>query len=186
MAYFGFSAPKMIEAAATLLRREADRQMDKKRLLALLYMADRQSLQETGRPVIGGRLVAMPYGPIHSEALDLINGVDSDDPAWFTRFQLQGYRIRLIDDPGSHHLSRYEVDLLVKLHGIYAGRDTWDVANLTHAFPEYEKTYLNGTSKTISLELLIDETGRGNDKQAILNDAREKQIIDSQFPERNA
>ena len=74
MTIFRLDTRKTIEAAATLLRLAPYRRMSRKRLLALLYLADRESLKPTGRPIIGGRLVAMDYGPIHSEVYDFIKG----------------------------------------------------------------------------------------------------------------
>ncbi len=71
---FRIDTRKAIEAAATLLRLAPHRIMGRKRLLALLYIADRESLKRRGRPIVGGRLCAMDYGPIHSEVYDLIKG----------------------------------------------------------------------------------------------------------------
>jgi hypothetical protein len=57
--FFRIDMQKAIEASATLLRLAHGRVMDRKRLLALLFLADRESLKETGRPIIGGKLSAV-------------------------------------------------------------------------------------------------------------------------------
>ena len=62
--HFRLDTRKAIEATATLLRLAPHRLMGRKRFLAILYLADRESLKRTGRPMIGGRLVAMDYGSL--------------------------------------------------------------------------------------------------------------------------
>ena len=72
--YFQFGTRKIVEAAAVLLRSSQHGRMGRLRLLKLLYIADRESLRETGRPIVGTKLVAMDLGPVHSEVYDLIKG----------------------------------------------------------------------------------------------------------------
>jgi len=76
--YFHFSTKKIIEAGAVLLGCRSQRRMSYLRLLKLLYMADRESLKETGWPIIGTQPVAMDYGPVHSEVYDLVKGTHRD------------------------------------------------------------------------------------------------------------
>jgi uncharacterized phage-associated protein len=181
---YAFNTWKAIEAAATLLRHAPDKVMGKKRLLAFLYLADLQSLKETGRPIIGGRLVAMQHGAIHSHALNLIDGVyNNDEPEWPQRFDVHGFNITLKDDPGSRNLSRYEIDLLTEIQKKYVGYDDFEVAKDTHGI-EWRSNYREGTSTTIPFEQVIDAIGRKNDKQRILQLAEEVKFYDSMFPEK--
>jgi len=62
-----------------LLKFEESREMDRVRLLKLLYIADRESIAQTGEPILGTKLVAMKWGPLHSKVLDLINGVGAPE-----------------------------------------------------------------------------------------------------------
>ena len=64
--YFRFSIQKTIQAVGVLLRLARGR-MGRLRLLKLLYIADRESLREFHRPIIGSRTVAMKNGPLHNE-----------------------------------------------------------------------------------------------------------------------
>ena len=179
--FFRFDAQKAIQAASVLLRFDPTRQMSRKRLLALLYLADRAAIKETGRPIIGGHPVAMDHGPIHSEVYDLIKGGTSFEQEWSEHFQNSGYKLELTHDPGILSLSRYEIGKLNELSETYANKDEWEVANVTHDLPEYEKNYVVGTSKKIPLEDIIEHVGRGADKEAILKDAQEKALFDSIF-----
>ncbi len=178
--FFRIDTRKAIEAAATLLRLAPHRLMGRKRLLALLYIADRESLTKTGRPIVGGRLVAMDYGPIHSEVYDLIKGSHSAQADWSRHFQNEGYLVRLAHDLGPSALSRFEVNLLNKISSERLGCDDFDVANETH-FAEWEKNHHKGTSTAIPLEHLIEAVGRMKDKDAILQDAEEKAFFDKLF-----
>ena len=66
-----FDTLKIVQAAAVLLKEEAG-QMTRLRLLKLLYIADRESLAETLRPISGDDVVAMDHGPVLSSTYKLI------------------------------------------------------------------------------------------------------------------
>src|SRR5437879_5006643 len=166
--FFRLDTRKAIEATATLLRLAHHRTMSRKRLLALLYIADRESLSRTGRPIIGGRLAALPHGPIHSEVYDLIKGGHSDELEWSRHFQNEGRFIRITHDVGTSALSRFEVGLLNEISDRHFGDDVWDIVLLTHKFEEYKQSYREGSSAPISLEQVIDAVGRRKDKETIL------------------
>lgn len=178
---FKFDARKAIEATATLTRLEPHCLIGRKRLLALLYLADREGLKRTGRPIIGGRLVAMKYGPIHSEVYDLIKGGHSEQAQWSKHFGNDAHLVVLRDDPEVSALSRYEIGILNEVSQKFMGYDDWDIADATHDLAEYKNSYKEGTSTTISPELLIDAVGLSGRKDAILRDACEKAFFDHLF-----
>jgi uncharacterized phage-associated protein len=181
---FRLDINKAIEAAATLIRLDPGKSMGRKRLLALLYMADRLAFERSARPIIGGRLVAMKYGPIHSEVYDLIKGGHHDQARWSRHFQNRGHVVVLADEPDIGGLCRFETDILAELSDRWAGADDWDVAEATHAFPEYVAAYMEGTSNQISLDALIQATGHVADRERILEDAAEKNYVDALFATR--
>jgi uncharacterized phage-associated protein len=178
--FFRFDVQKAIQSVGVLLRFDQTRQIGRKRLLALLYIAERETMKDTGRPIIGGHSVAMKHGPIHSEVLDLINGKHSHEPEWFTQFQNYGFKVGLRGDPGVLGLSRYEIGKLNEVSERFSNTDDWDLAEQTH-FDEYVKNYKEGTSKTIPIEDMLDSIGRADDKEAILRDAKEKSFFDHIF-----
>lgn len=180
MTTFKLDTRKAIEAAATILRHVPHRTMSRKRLLALLYIADRECLKQTGRPIIGGRLAALPYGPIHSEVYDLIKGGYADQAEWSKHFQNERYLVRLADEPSIAGLSRFEIGILDQVSRANEGEDTWDIAKRTHRFAEYEKNYCEGTSSFIPLEDLVEAVGR-TDKETVVQDAMEKNYFDKLF-----
>src|SRR5438477_7194490 len=105
---FQFNIDKTMQAIATLLRFHNTKEMSYLRMLKLLYIADRESLKETGRPITGDHVVAMAHGPVLSGVFDLIKGAHSEWKIWADHFQKNGYRIEVTTDPGVGKLSKYE------------------------------------------------------------------------------
>jgi hypothetical protein len=52
--HFPLNVEKAIQAVGVLFRNDRVRRMNYMRVLKLLYIADREALGETGRPIIGG------------------------------------------------------------------------------------------------------------------------------------
>src|SRR5437867_894691 len=129
---------KTIEAIGVLFRTEGVRQMSALRLLKLLYMADRESLKETGRVITGDRVVAMEHGPVLSNVYDLIQGQHADLPRWSEFFTSTGYRINEVKEPGVARLSRQELNRLQEVAQRNMDKSDWEVAELTHEFEEWK------------------------------------------------
>jgi uncharacterized phage-associated protein len=172
---------KAIEAAGVLLRLTKYCEMDRKRLLALLFLSEREAIKQTGRPLIGGRISALPFGPIHSEVYSLIQGAGRNQAEWSRHFENEKYRVRLADSGiGVSSLSRFEIALLNEISAKYDGYGTWDVAEASHT-SDYHKNYIQGTSTTIPLEDIIDSVGRTTDKESILQDLQDSAAFDAFF-----
>ena len=178
LVYFHFGTRKIVEAAAVLLRLEPNGRMGRLRLLKLLYIADREALSETARPVIGTRPVAMDMGPVHSEVLDLINGEHSDDAQWAEFICRDGrHEIQLIKNPGVSSLSRYEIEKLNRVSREYWDTEDWELVEITHDFPEWTRNHRPGTSMSIPMEDIIEAVGRAEDRDEILQDAAETKAV---------
>ncbi len=68
---FPLKVLKTIQAIGVLLRSDGVKRMNYMRLLKLLYMADRESLCETGRPITDGGALR-PQAPLDSAVLKKI------------------------------------------------------------------------------------------------------------------
>ena len=170
MTPFRSSLLKKIQAAGVILRDRGP--MDRLRLLKLLYIADREALQERGIPIIGGLMVAMKHGPLHSEVYDLIKGAHANEADWSASMISQGNTISLKNDPGRLELSPYEIDKLNAVTERYQEVDTWELSELTHEFEEWKFSFVKGTSRPISSEKLLKEVGFSDDEIAgIVDDA---------------
>lgn len=170
MLRFSFETSKKIQAAAVVLRCENDR-MSYLRLLKLLYIADREAIQETGKPIVGSRAVAMDRGPLHSELLDLIKGQHRDEPEWSKYFHKQGYQIELREDPGRLDLSPCEIGKLTDVTERYANLDDWELVDITHEFGEFQRNFREGTSTTIPLEHILEACGQSAHVDHVVGEA---------------
>jgi uncharacterized phage-associated protein len=183
MSKFKLDSRKAIEAAAILAGQSGGR-ISSKRLLALLYIASRECLKRSGRLLLGGRLVALQHGPIHSDVYDLIKKRDRAEglAEWSKHFHNDGYYVVLDLDPGLNALSRFEARVLKEVLKRHQDEDDWDVARETHEFSEYATTYKKGSARTISLEQVIHAIrGLGPMAATIVRDLKEKDEIDELF-----
>jgi uncharacterized phage-associated protein len=181
--YFRFSTKKTIQAAAVLLKFARGR-MGYLRLLKLLYIADRESLRQVRRPIIGTRIVAMKNGPLHSEVFNLVKGEHPDAPLWSEFIRREGYEVELTADPGVSELSPNDVHTLTEVSERYAPMGEYQIAEATHDFPEWLKNFPEGsddTSFTIPLADLLDAVGLGDEKGEVLQDAKELAEVDRDF-----
>jgi len=147
------------------------------RLLKLLYIADRESLRESGRPIVGTRPVAMDFGPVLSEVLDLVNGQHADEAVWSEFIRKDGYAVALEKDPGVLSLSRHEIERLTKTSEEYRNTDDWEIVKQTHAFEEWKNNITLGTSTPIPLEDMIKAVGRANELEDILQEAEQTTVL---------
>ena len=69
-----FNERKVGQQAVYLLFKTDRRSMTRMKLMKLLYLADREAINQLGAPISGDRLVSMPLGPCLSTTLNLING----------------------------------------------------------------------------------------------------------------
>jgi uncharacterized phage-associated protein len=167
-----FKLSKAIQASAVLLKTERSHRMSRLRLLKLLYIADRESLQERARDITGDRPVAMDHGPVLTATYDLIKGRDFLSPEWNKYFDNDGRDILLSADPGVDELSRAEIDKLQEVAQRFAERNDWDVAEYTHEFEEWKRNKpARGSQKTIPLDDVFAATGLTAVKNQLLAEA---------------
>jgi uncharacterized phage-associated protein len=180
MAHF-FDPEKAAQAAAVLLRFD-DHRMEYMRLLKLLYIADRESILETGRPIVTSLTTAMDHGPLSSDIYDLIKGEVKAEALWSRYIKTHGHDAHLINDPGRGGLSKYEIAKLNDVSKRYEHLHTLALSELTHDFEEWQKNKPpKGSSRPIPIGDIIDAVGRSDDKDEIVRDLNEKSAYDRFF-----
>jgi uncharacterized phage-associated protein len=171
--FFPLKVEKTIQATGVVFRSDGVRRMNSMRLLKLLYIADREALKETGRPITGGPVVAMERGPVLSEVHDLIRGQHTNMPLWDRFFRKDRYDLEMVEDPDVRKLSRYEIEKLQEIAARHAQEDEWDLSRLTHTFDEWNKNKPNdGSCPSISLEDILTAVGLARSAPEIVEDAR--------------
>jgi uncharacterized phage-associated protein len=173
---------KALQSIAVLFHEEGTREMDRLRILKLLYIVERETLQETGRRFLPCRLVALDHGPLHSAVYDLIKGQHPDEQLFYQFFSKHGYRVVLNNDPGISELSRFELEKLRRVVNRYLDLASWDLAHgITHEFSEWKNNYQADTSSEIDLTDLLKSVGREAELETILQDYQERQQLQNCF-----
>lgn len=175
---FRWNFKKAVEAAGVVLRMARGKRMRYIRLLKLLYIADRVSLQETGRPITGDRVVAMEHGPVLSRLYDCIKGEYPDQVEWDRFFVTEDpFDIRMKRTPGIGELCRYEIEVLQRITKDRVLDDDWKVVEETHGFEEW--TDPGNTSVVIPYQEVLKAVGRGDQADRLLAEARADEALDA-------
>ena len=135
---FVFDERRAAQAAARLLDKHGGT-MPYVKLIKLLYLADRESLIETGAPITGDRFVSMRFGPVLSRVLDLIrDDCPAEDSVWHGYVARKRFDARLVGNPESKRLSDFDRDVLDGVFDTFGCLKEWDVVARTHALPEWK------------------------------------------------
>lgn len=169
---------KLLAATGVLFREENRDRMNYMRLLKLLYFAEREFLRVSGRPIVGGRVIAMERGPVLEEVYDLIRDQHVDLQRWSSFFVREHYDLRMLKNPGVQSLSRKEIEVLQGVARAHEDKDEWMVVEEAHQLEEW-KTHAPGkSSRPIPLEDILKAVGRGKDAKAILREAEEDTVLE--------
>lgn len=162
-----FSEEKVAQMAAYLLSKESGR-MACLKLMKLLYLSDRLSLDRFGEPMSGDRMVSMPHGPVLSQTLDLINGfIPRSEDGWDHWISdREGHDVSLKasyrgrDD--LDELSDIDVEMLDSIYAQYGWMSKFQIRDYTHReCSEWENP--QGGSHTINPERVFLSLGKSQE-----------------------
>ena len=112
-------------------------------LLKMLYIADRECLEEEGDTITGDSMSALKRGPVLCTVLNLIKKKDSQWEQWHrfigTHFDKNTERQEVFlkkKSAGDDELCRFEKDIL---HRIFEKHNGEDLIAYTHSLPEWKK-----------------------------------------------
>ena len=184
-----FHAKKAAQLVGCLMRVAGKQQVNIMWILKLLYLADRESLRETGRPISGDSHVAMPHGPVLSAIYDLTKTAadfppPGDDPGadlWRAHFRRAHHDLELVADPGDEKLSPYEEDVIRRVYERYGERSPFALRDLTHELPEWRNNEVGDSSAPISIEDILEAVGREDLVDEARQQAREEAYFDRIF-----
>jgi uncharacterized phage-associated protein len=136
---FVFKIDKAVQTAAYLIKKNKGKPFSYLSLIKILYLAERQSLIESGEPIFGDDFFAMDYGPVVSNVLNLVRGVIRDQRWNSYIINAPDCCLELKKDPGTGLLCQYEREILDSIFSKFEGMNRWDVVDETHQLPEYIK-----------------------------------------------
>lgn len=157
---FKFDDRKALQAMAYAVARSKG--MDKIVLMKLMYFADRDHFIKNGKPITGGRLVAMPYGPLVSECLDMLDVGSWGQVNAFECLHLDDNRLTLRKACGTDLLSESEFAELDAQLSKLAAMGSRAYVDEAHAAAEYREKYRRRTSKTIPFETVLKHCHGGD------------------------
>lgn len=133
-----FNEQKVAQMAAFFLNQTTDKRLPNLKLMKLLYIAERESVRDSGFPMSEDKCVSMPHGPVLSMTLDLMNGnVESQPNGWeFWVSDKEGHEISLRNQFTSledlDELSRAELELLQQVWHQFGAMNQWQIRDWTH------------------------------------------------------
>lgn len=144
-----------IQAAGVLLERARASRMSSLRLLKLLYLADREMLLESGRPITFDRFAAFRHGPAPVETNDLLRGQHAGCAKWSAHFSSEGYETVLVSPPGCGLLSKLAIGVLSRVQDEVAAVNDWElIDHLKSRLPEWRASSVEGGEPIELLDIL--------------------------------
>lgn len=173
-----FDEIKTTQAAVRFIAHEKG-QMFHMKLMKLLYMLDRRSLIEYGRPVTFDTYYSMNKGPILSFTLDKIGDppIPGEESYWHNFISEQkNYTVKLLDNsPEENHLSIAEEKLIDSIYEDFGHMDRFDLVRYTHDnFSEWKDP--NGSSIPIHIKDILIAGGYSEEDADDVVDALEAEM----------
>lgn len=162
-----FNEQKAAQMAAFFLSRNGG-SLSIVKLMKLLYLADRRSLDLYEMPMSGDRMVSMPHGPVLSRTYELMNGaVRAQEGGWDCWVaDRAGHMLSLKACEGADfgRLSEADLDVLEQTNAKYGKMDQWALRDYTHdSCPEWKDP--QGSSYPIEYKDVLIALGK-NPKDA--------------------
>ena len=135
-----FQEKKTTQSAAILLQRNGGK-IHYIKLLKLLYIADRRSLEETGFPITFDTYVSMKYGPVLSTTYDLLKGTSLNHGDYWHEYisRPKEYVVRLNQTPPFTALSEVEIRILNQTFDEFGKIPRFALVDISHQFPEFHE-----------------------------------------------
>ena len=180
---------KATQAAAYLLGPTPGSKFDMfRKLVRLMYLADREALARLGFSITRGQHCSLPDGPVISEVNDLLSGSTYkhkyvsggywDDHIACTRDD----GVQVLKDPGVGRLSASNILILDDIKKQYGSLSDDELGKITHVLPEYdapdgktstkiqaERTLQSGGFTSAQAESIAEEAKARNHFRQLVN-----------------
>ena len=176
-----FDYKKATQAINYLTKKEGG-QIDKLKLIKLVYLADRYHLRRYGRPVVNDAYFAMPLGPVGSSVKDIaeFSGfLDESELGYAGSYIGRGgaaNTVVSIADVDKDIFSKSEIESLDFAYKEFGSKKASELVNITHKYPEWVKFKSALESKETTREPMSysdffnNPAGDFADKFALTND----------------
>lgn len=131
--------------------------IDKLKVVKLMWLADRLHLRKYGRPIFNDIYFAMTYGPVGSSVKDLAGfNVEGDEKTYLEEYleKKENHKIESKTETDLDVFSDSEIEVLNIAYTEYGNMNSFDLAELSHDFPEWKKHEEKLTNKLSTRELM--------------------------------
>jgi uncharacterized phage-associated protein len=137
-------AYRKVTQALNYFAEQSGGRINKMKALKLLFFADRFHLRKYGRPITNDEYFAMNYGPVPSGAKDLVEGSDfrpDSEKAYAGQYldPVDRFEFSSIAKPDSEVFSKTDLEALGYALKHFGQFDQFKLAELTHAYPEWNR-----------------------------------------------
>jgi len=140
-----FDYEKATQAINFLARSEGG-EIDKLKLIKLIYFADRYHIRRYGRPIFNDTYFAMKYGPVASSVAniaDLSTYLPVEERQYAERYLGRNRKsensVKSLADMDSDLLAKSEIEALKFAYQNYGRYKASTLVNVTHKYPEWAK-----------------------------------------------
>lgn len=171
-----FSELRIAQMAAFFVAKERDRRQATLKLMKLLYLADRESLNRFGHPISFDVLGSMNQGPVLSGALDLIHGEAWPSADGWAKWisDENNYEVSVRENPNRERLTELsDADLAVmeSVWQTFGHMDRWQIRDYTHQnCREWE--FPDGGFTRIDYRDILAALGKGEHADELVDDLR--------------
>ena len=160
-----YKEEKSAQIAAFFVEREGGK-IPHLKLIKLMYIADRMSMEKTGFPMTYDRMKSLPHGPILDQTLNFIDSKPTPMPESWAKFLEKECRhtLTLHEEMEFSSLSLNDIDILNDVYDTYGHLGKYALRDLTHDplhFPEWRDP--NGSSLPIHYEDIFLAVGDSNE-----------------------
>lgn len=155
-----FNDEKVAQMAAYFLVKRGGC-MSHLKLMKLLYLSDRESLDQTDEPITADLPVSMKNGPVLSMTYDLMKGetVSSAWQKWVADIQDNEITLcaKVAGREDFDELSDFDIEIMDKIWAEHGHKTRWDLVEFTHEFcgewkdPGYSSTRIDPQAQFFAL-----------------------------------
>lgn len=171
---------KKTTQAINLLATKEGGKIDKLKVIKLIWVADRLHLRKYGRPIMNDTYWAMNYGAVGSSVKDFTGFNVEEEEAEYLEEYLEPknkYNIKSKKQVDTDVFSDSEIEMMDKAYTEYGSMNKFDLAKLSHEFPEWKKfkeALKVSTREMMSYEDFFKNPDSGIPYKNIFNESEEE------------
>ena len=146
-----------LEMIAYLADKLGKKEVNKMKLLKILWLSDRLHAQRYGSTITGDTYVAMPLGPVLSETYDILKGiVYQTESIKYISQTSDKYSVKILAKPNLDELSETEIEVADDVIANFGNLSGFKLSEIFHDFPEWkehEGDFINQNTNQVVIDI---------------------------------